>query len=205
MAFLQQLKHFSRTILLAGICSFSTLVIKPRRSFALEPLPIIKILDENIEKFQFDIEVSHGKVGQAIINFRNRTPEEQLVYDQKKLELNYGNEKGRYNLLRMLEPQKRFDEEGRINHAVENLGGTKTNYYIKEVLPEDSILRKDHYVGRGTERKLVKGVTFRIRQPYFQQFDDKLTEENKRLVEENKQLVFENQQLAKKQTNNKYK
>jgi hypothetical protein len=197
MGFFQQLKQFSKVILLTGICSFSTLVIRPRRSFALEPLPIIKILDENIEKFQFDIEVSHGKVGQAIINFRNRTPEEQLVYDKQKLELNYGNEKGRYNLLRILEPHKRFDEEGRINHAVENLGGTKTSYYVKEILPDDSILRKDHYVGKGTERKLVKGVKFRIRPPYFQQVDDKLKEENKRLVEDKKQLIFENEQLKK--------
>jgi hypothetical protein len=193
MGFFQQLKQFSKIILFTGICSFSTLVIRPRRSFALEPLPIIKILDENIEKFQFDIEVSHGKVGQAIINFRNRTPEEQLVYDKQKMEVNYGNEKGRYYLLRILEPHKRFDEEGRINHAVDNLGGTKTSYYIKEVLPEDSILRKDHYV----KGRLVHGVKFRIRPPYFQQVDDKLTEENKRLVEDKKQLLFENEQLAK--------
>ena len=195
MNFLQQLKGFSKTILLGGICSFSTLVIRPRRSFALDPLPIVKILDQNIEKFEIDLEVSHGKVGQAIINFRNRTPEEQLAYDKQKVELNYGNEKGRYNLLRLLEPHKRFDEEGRINHAVDNLGGTKTSYYIKEVLPEDSLLRKDHYV----KGRLVHGVKFRIRQPYFQQFDDKLTAENKRLVEQNKQLLFENEQLRKQQ------
>lgn len=194
MGFLKQLQNFSKSILIIGICSFSSLTLRPRRSFALEPLPIIKILNENenIEIFEFDIDVSPGKKAQAIIHFRNRSVDEQLIYDQIQLKLNQTKEKeGRYSILRMLESSKRFDDENKINVVRNSLNGANSRFLIREELPIDSLLRKDHYVNG----KLVKGITHRTRPPYFEVVENKLAKENNQLIEKNKQLLFENKQL----------
>ena len=90
-------------------------------------------------------------------------------------------------------------KENKINVVKNSLNGENSRYFIREELPLDSLLRKDHLV----KGKLVKGITHRTRPPYFERFDNKLSDENKKLVEKNQQLVFENQQLTKQFQNKK--
>lgn len=201
MGILKMLNHLSKSILLIGMCSLSSLTMRPKPSFAREPLPMVKIVNENpeVEVFEFDCFVSPGKIGKAIVNFKPRSLEEQLLYEKRQFELQKQEDSGRYSLLRMLEPQKRFDEENRINVIKHSLNGSESRFFIREELPVDSILRKDHFV----KGKLVKGITHRTRPPYYEGVENKLSQANKQLVEANKQLLFENKLLNEQLKNKK--
>lgn len=194
-------KRLCKRGLFIVIFTLGSLTMRPRRGFAMEPLPIVKIVNENpgVEVFEFDCFVSPGKVGKVIVNFKPRSLEEQLVHEKMEFELQKKEESGRYGVLRMLEPNKRFEEQNRINLIKPSLDGKNSSYFIREELAIDSPLRQDHFV----KGKLVKGITHRTRPPYYEVVDNKVADQNRKLVEANKQLVFENQLLQEKLKNKK--
>ena len=206
---LKRLRTVVKRILFVSMFGFGSLTMRPKVSFAREPLPIVKIVNEHpevdpeVEVFEFDCFVSPGKIGKAIVNFKPRSLDEQLIYEKQQFELQKQEQEQedsrRYNLLRILEPQKRFDEENRMNVVKHSLNGKECRFFIREELPVDSILRKDHVV----KGKVVKGMTHRIRPPYFEAVDNQLAQTNQKLIEEKKQLLFENKVLQEQLSQSK--
>lgn len=192
MGFRKTLKQIFKKIGIVLICGLGSLTLRPRKSFATEPLPIVKIVEDDIERFNITLEISPGKTGQATINFRNRTPKEQVDHDKKE-------QSELFRTLRHLEGHKRYDEEGKINRTSQSLNGSQ-RFMIREELPIDSPLRNDHY--DTNLRKMVKGRTHRIRSPYYQKIDNLIAKKNNELEETIQQLKFENQKL-KEQLNKK--